>query len=524
MRMTAQQRSALKMVGLIAVGIVMGILLVAEFSSIPIARLFGQGVRDIGAKQPPVKVPENVRALNDAFVAAANAVSPTVVAIEVIGEENRPRIEDFFRFFSPWDDEEFFTPRNRNQDGGSRPRSRPLGQGSGVIITSDGYIVTNNHVIRGAKPGGIKVTLSDKREFTAQLVGRDSLTDLAVIKIDAKDLPTAYLGTRDDIKIGEWVIAVGNPLQLRSTVTAGIISALGRGGMGLNRGEFAIENYIQTDAAINPGNSGGGLFTLSGTLIGINTAIASGTGYFAGYGFAIPVDIVRKVALDLINKGKVIRPYIGVTIHAVDETDAKGAGLPKIQGVVVDDVLKDSPAEKAGIQQYDIILELDGTPVNSPNELQTMILQRQPGEKVKLRIWRDRKEITKEVQLQARDGSVASSEMSPEPVPGERADDNQPISFDELGFSVAPLSADTKSRLDVTSGVEVTRVEPYSEAYMRGLAPRTVILRADRKPIETTGQLRAVINSKKAGDVVVLDVKFERGRRIVSLGIPSKTN
>lgn len=195
--------------------------------------------------------------------------------------------------FSPWEDEDFFRPfrrRERNQedsDKGKRKRNVPLGQGSGVIITSDGYIVTNNHVISGATTdGGIRVRLSDKREFTAKLIGRDSLTDLAVIKIDATNLPVAYLGTSDDIKIGEWVIAVGNPLvTLNSTVTAGIISAVGRGGMGLNRGQFAIENYIQTDAAINPGNSGGGLFTLDGRLVGINTAIASGTGYFAGYGF-----------------------------------------------------------------------------------------------------------------------------------------------------------------------------------------------------------------------------------------------
>ncbi|MCS6999743.1 MAG: trypsin-like peptidase domain-containing protein [Bacteroidota bacterium] len=515
----------IKAAAFLLIGVITGVLLVAEFRSIPVAQLFGQNIRDIGAKQPPVKVPDNVRALNDAFVAAATAVSPTVVSIEVIGEDKGSDVEEFFRFFSPWDDEEFFSPpRNRDQQRDSRPRSRPLGQGSGVIITSDGYIVTNNHVIRGAKPDGVKVTLSDKREFTAKIIGRDSLTDLAVIKIDAKDLPTAYLGTNADIRVGEWVIAVGNPLQLRSTVTAGIISAIGRGGMGLNRGQFAIENYIQTDAAINPGNSGGGLFTLNGTLIGINTAIASGTGFYAGYGFAIPVDIVRKVALDLINTGKVIRPYIGVTIHAVDETDAKGAGLSKVQGVMVDDVLKNSPAERAGILSQDIILDVDGVPVNSPNELQTLILQRRPGDKVKLRIWRDRKEITKEVQLEAKDGVVASADKTSEPVPGERATDNEPVTFDDLGFSVAPLSAEAKNRLEVNTGVEVTRVERYSEAYMRGLSPRSVILRADRQSIESTGQLRSIIARKKPGEVVVLEVKFEGGKRIVSLNIPSKAN
>jgi len=526
---TALLRKVLRVGALVAIGAIGGILLVTNFSSIPVAKLFGQNVRDLGAKAPPVTVPDNVRAINDAFVAAANAVSSTVVSIETIGEATSSdrMMDEFFRFFDPWgDDGFFFGPRNRDRgnDQNQRPRSRPLGQGSGVIITSDGYIVTNNHVVAGAKPDGIKVTLSDKREFTARLIGRDSLTDIAVIKIDAHDLPTAYLGSRDDIKVGEWVIAIGNPLGLRSTVTAGIISAVGRSNMGLNGGGFAIENYIQTDAAINPGNSGGGLFTLSGTLIGINTAIASGTGFYAGYGFAIPVDIVRVVALDLINEGKVNRAYIGVTIRAVDETDAQGLGLPKVQGVMVQDILKNSPAEKAGLQREDVILDLDGTPVNSPSELQTLVLQRRPGEKVKLRIWRDRKEITKVVRLEARDGSVASTEVSSEPSLGERSEKSGPVSLDLLGFTVAPLSAELKDKLDVKSGVEVTKVEPFSPASRRGLRVGSVIVRADRKPVETPSQLQGIINGKKAGEVVVLDVKSEQGSQIVTIRIPSNAN
>ncbi len=533
MNASLKRSQFLRTVALVGIGIVAGILLVAELSSIPMARLFGQSVRDIGAKQPPIKVPDNVRALNDAFVAAANAVQPTVVYIEVLSKDRgEPTPDDIFRFFSPWDDEDFFRPfrpRERSQEdseGSKRRRNVPIGQGSGVIITSDGYIVTNNHVIAGATAdGGIRVRLSDKREFTAKLIGRDSLTDVAVIKIDAKDLPVAYLGTSDDIKIGEWVIAVGNPLvMLNSTVTAGIISAVGRGGMGLNRGNFAIENYIQTDAAINPGNSGGGLFTLDGKLIGINTAIASGTGYFAGYGFAIPVDIVRKVALDLINYGKVNRAYIGVTIRAVDDTDAKGLGLPKVQGVIVNDILKHSPADKAGLKTQDVILELDGTPVNSPNQLQTLLLRYRPGDKVTLRIWRDGKELVKEVRLEARDESVAATDKSAEPSPGESADTKGPVRFDDLGFSVAPLRPETKDKLDVASGVEVTNVERYSEAYMRGLTPNSVILSVDRKPVDSPGQLRSMIASKKPGDVVMLEVKSQVGKQVVSLRIPSSAN
>ncbi len=524
MKLSAKQRSTLRSLVLVAIGALAGIAFVTEFTSLPVARLFGQSVRDLGSKQPPVKVPDNVRAINDAFVAAANAVSPTVVSIEVLGEDRSDdSMEDFFRFFDPWGD--FFRPRERdNQDNNKRPRSRPLGQGSGVIITSDGYIVTNNHVVAGAKSDGIKVTLSDKREFTARLVGRDSLTDIAVIKIDAQDLPVAYLGSREDIKIGEWVIAVGNPLGLRSTITAGIISAVGRGNMGLNRGEFAIENYIQTDAAINPGNSGGGLFTLSGTLIGINTAIASSTGFYAGYGFAIPVDIVRVVALDLINYGKVNRAYIGVTIRALDETDAQGLGLSKVQGVLVQDILKNSPAEKAGLRNGDVILELDGNPVNSPNELQTQVLKHRPGEKVKLRIWRDGKAIIKEIKLEARDGSIVSTDTSTEPTPGNRSEQSGPVTFDDLGFTVAPLSAELKDKLNISSGVEVTSVERYSPASMRGLMPRSVIVQADRKSVESPAQLQDIIKSKKPGEVVVLDVKSDRGSQIVTLRIPTKVN
>ncbi|MCX7930839.1 MAG: Do family serine endopeptidase [Chlorobi bacterium] len=511
---------------LLLIGAAVGAVLIAEIGGFPVAKLFGQSVRDIGAKKPPITVPDNVQALNDAFVAVANTVSPTVVSIEILGEDKGGAdIEEFFRFFDPWGDD-FFRPRDRQDESRpkNRPRSRPLGQGSGVIITSDGYIVTNNHVIRDAKPDGVKVTLSDKREFTAKIVGRDSLTDLAVIKIDAKDLPTAYLGTPADIKIGQWVIAVGNPLGLRSTITAGIISAIGRGGLGLNNYAFGIENYIQTDAAINPGNSGGGLFTLNGTLIGINTAIASGTGFYAGYGFAIPVDIVRAVALDLINYGKVNRAYIGVTIRAVDETDAKGAGLPKVEGVMVQDVLKNSPASKAGIETGDIILDVDGSPVNSPNQLQTLVLEHRPGDKVKLRMWRDGKTITKEVTLEARDGSIASADDAKDPVPGRPSKNDGPVTFDELGFSIAPLSAETKSKLDVTEGVEVTDVERYSEASMRGLTTNAVILRADRKPVRSPEELRSLINSKKPGEVVMLEVKTERGKQIISLRFPAKAH
>jgi len=224
-------------------------------------------------------------------------------------------LEIFQRFPS------FFGFGDEDQGQGKEKR-KAQGFGSGVIISSNGYIVTNNHVVENAVKDGIKVTLNDKTEHDAKLIGTDPATDLAVIKIDANGLTPAYLGNIDNVKIGDFVIAVGNPLGLTSTVTSGIISAIGRGPLGIKNNEYSIENYIQTDAAINPGNSGGGLFDLSGSLVGINTAIATQTGGFMGYGFAIPIDIVKRVAQDLIDNGKVNRPWLGVLISNVDEITA----------------------------------------------------------------------------------------------------------------------------------------------------------------------------------------------------------
>ncbi|MES2766996.1 MAG: trypsin-like peptidase domain-containing protein, partial [Bacteroidota bacterium] len=297
-------------IALIGVGIVFGVILVTGFGSNSLTRAFAGGVDDIGAKTPPVSVGSEGRILNDAFVSASKAVTPTVVSISVIGESKTPQnpFGDMFPFLGPGeggDDEE--SPRGK---GGQKVQ----GSGSGVFITADGYIVTNNHVIEDADEGGITVTTGDRREYTAELIGRDPLTDLAVIKIEGNGFPVAHFANKDDIRVGEWVIAVGNPLGLRSTVTSGIVSAIGRGNLNMSKDSYAVENFIQTDAAINPGNSGGGLFNLQGSLVGINSAIATRTGYYQGYGFAIPTDMVKAVALDIMEDGKVDRGYIGVSI------------------------------------------------------------------------------------------------------------------------------------------------------------------------------------------------------------------
>ena len=515
------RKSTLVATSLVGVGIIAGVFLVTAFNGDSLSSLFAGGINDIGAKNAPLKVGENVKMLNDAFVAASKAVSSTVVSINVVTERkaSRNQMQEFFKFFG----DPRMNPSPEEEGDDESDMERGEGSGSGVIISANGYIVTNNHVVDEAKADGIRVVLNDKREFKAKLVGKDPLTDLAVIKVEANDLPVAYLGSPDEIQIGEWVIAVGNPLGLRSTVTQGIISAIGRGGLGLNRDNFAVENFVQTDAAINPGNSGGGLFTLSGSLIGINSAIATRTGYYQGYGFAIPVDIVKAVALDLINDGKVNRAYIGVTIKTIDEKDAKGLGLTKPEGVLVQDVLKDSPAKNAGIESGDVLLELNGTPLTSSNQLQSLVVVRKPGERIKLKVFRDGKTIMKDVVLQARDSKdLSSADTGSKGDSDEDESGNSPVSLELLGFSVGPLTEDAKKSSDVGSGVLITKVSSYSEAANQGLQPKQVIVSADRKQITSTQQLKKIIESKNAGDVVLLKVKNQDRTAIISLEIPEK--
>lgn len=465
----------------------------------------------IGADKAPVVPSDAARAFNDALVAVSEAVKPTVVAISVETKSKAfnqfPGFEEFFKFFGfPEEDQ-----RER----------RGRGAGSGVIISEDGYIVTNNHVVEDAVEDGIKVITVDQKEYKAKLIGRDPLTDLAVIKIDAKGLPVAHFANIEDVKIGQFVIAVGNPLGLNFTVTSGIISAIGRGAMGLRRDPYAVEYFIQTDAPINPGNSGGGLFNIYGSLVGINSAIATQTGTYIGYGFAIPVDLVHSVVMDLIEDGKIDRGYVGVVISTVDEITARNVGLPEVQGVMVNDVLKDSPADKAGIEIGDVILELDGKKVNTSNQLQSYIAQKRVGDKVQVTIWRDKKKITKTVKLEPRDKKDTAMNDEDESSTDKKgsSSSNEPISFDNLGFSVAPLTAEQRREFDVKNGVYITRVQRFTHAADRGLMPNGVIVKVDRKELKTTGELKDIINSKKKGETVMFQVKYKERNQIVALEI-----
>lgn len=506
----------------VGVGIIFGVILLANFSENSLESLFAGGVSDIGAKNAPVTLNENVKALNNAFVAVSEASNETVVSISVVTEKKvvRNQMQDFFRFFG-----EPMDPRDRNKDNGDEETDMEEGSGagSGVIVTSDGYIATNNHVVEDAKEGGIKVILHDKREFKAKLIGRDPLTDLAVIKIDANSLKPAHFANSDQSQIGEWVIAVGNPLGLRSTVTTGIISALGRGQLNLNNDQYAVENFIQTDAAINPGNSGGGLFNLNGSLVGINTAIASRTGYYNGYGFAIPANLVKSVVLDLIEDGKVDRGYIGVQISSVDEVSAKSYKLDKVAGVIVQKVLEGSPAEKAGLEVGDVILELDGMAVNTSNELQSRVSMHKAGEDVKLKLLRDGKTVYKTVTLKPRDEDSKTASNEAKPGKAEDEDLNKPVKFDKLGFSVSPVTTKVKEDLGVDKGVIINAVERFSEAASRGIVPNGVILKANNQEISTTGQFKKIIE-QNAGEVVRLQVKYKDGARLVFIEVPKNNS
>lgn len=271
-----------------------------------------------------------------------------------------------------------------------------MGSGSGVILSEDGYIVTNNHVIDGTRD--IEVVLNDKRTFAAQLIGRDPNTDLALLKIDASGLPTIAIGNSDDLKVGEWVLAVGNPFNLTSTVTAGIVSAKARSINAL-QADMKIESFIQTDAAVNPGNSGGALVNTRGELVGINTAIASQTGSYAGYAFAIPTSIMQKVVGDLRQFGSVQRALLGIRMMDINQEVKDRLGLDSMEGVYVAEVAKGSAADRAGMQPGDVIVQVDGHTINSSSQLQEQIGRKDPGNQVVVLVRRGRQSITLEVTL-----------------------------------------------------------------------------------------------------------------------------
>jgi serine protease Do len=496
------KKNLLGTVSLLFIGIIFGAVLVSGFGWV---RPSLADVK-IGADRPPVeKLDANAAAFNQAFINVAQTVTPSIVQITVVSTVKN-KMPDGFHFFFPFKDD---VPKE--QQGG----------GSGIIISNDGYILTNNHVVEDAKQ--VTVALHDKREFDAKVVGTDPTTDLAVIKIDASDLPEAYLGDSDNIKVGQWVMAIGNPLALASTVTAGIISATSRN-INIIQDRYGVENFIQTDAAINPGNSGGALVDLNGAVIGVNSAIATDgmTQRYIGYGFAIPINLAKSVAKDLIANGKVSRGYIGVSISEVDASTAKAIGLNEPKGVLIQEIVKDGAAEKAGVKEGDVILKIDDKVVNQPNELQSYVASKRAGTSVRLQLFRDGKEIEKYVTLKSRDNdSDTKAVNASNKTDANEEKDMKEMKFDDLGMSVRNMNKSELKDFKTENGVLVTDVKDYGKAYNQRIGEGMVITSADRKDINSVSELKSIIDKKKGKAVLLKIVDSQGTSRLVGLDIPN---
>ena len=418
------------------------------------------------------------------FTQAAAAVTPAVVHIKTTYGAKEGAGQDPFQDMF----EDFFGNRRKSQG--------PMrGSGSGVIISDDGYIVTNNHVVDNADK--IDVILPDKRSFEGKVIGRDANTDLALIKIEGKNFPIVKLGNSDDVKVGEWVLAVGYPFALNTTVTAGIVSAKGRSIGILNPSSepsadgspqlnTAIESFIQTDAAINRGNSGGALVNTRGELIGINAAIASQTGNYEGYGFAIPINLAKKVLDDFRQFGSVKRGYIGVSFTDLDAERAKEKGINEINGLYVENIVSGGGAEAAGLKKGDILTKVNGNRINYSSDLQEMVGRLRPGDKVQLAYLREGKERNVSVTLKG-EGSVKSANNSR----------SAEVVKKNLGATFAPLTDLQKKKYKINSGLVVTQVRPDGFFDQIELPRGTIIVSINGRPINKTEDIEAAIASGK---------------------------
>jgi serine protease Do len=442
---------------------------------------------------------------SDAFVAIAEHVTPAVVAIQT-RTDARPASGSVRRNRQVPPGFEGLPPGIFGDDG-SRPAQR--GTGSGFIITPDGYIVTNRHVVADADQ--ITVVMNNRKSYQATLVGLDPQTDVAVIKIDERGLPTVDLGDDERLRIGEWVLAIGNPLGLDFTVTAGIVSAKGRGNqeVPVNNGGTAITDFIQTDAAINPGNSGGPLVNIRGEIVGINTAIASGTGRYEGYGFAIPIGLAKLVWQDLIDHGRVVRAQLGVSIADVTAEDADAAGLKKITGVLIQSCNPDadtSPACRAGVKEGDIVTEIDGGEVDRPSALQRAIRAKKPGDDVAVTLMRYGKQMNVKVHL---------NEMQAEQAVVSNAAARQPVKDTcggaKLGICAEQVTDQFARANEIENsqrGLQVVSVDQGGPAAGKLFQGADIITNVwpSGDAIRTAADLQKVLSSKRKGDIVSLKV------------------
>jgi serine protease Do len=495
--MSGKTRDWLKFGSLVAMAFALGLAFASAF------RLPTRGeaavrsvLQDTSRPLPQAKTAVD---LGEAFASVAEHVKPAVVFIkserrERVSNRRVPSFDDFFN-----------SPRRPQVEQGS---------GSGFIVSQDGYILTNNHVVQGADK--VIVRLFDNREFTAKTIGTDPNTDLAVIKIQASALPTVRLGDADSTKIGHWVLAIGNPLgeAFTFTVTAGIVSAKGRGLQGLNSSRYAIQDFIQTDAAINPGNSGGPLVNVRGEVIGINSAIASETGLYSGYGFAIPVNLARTVMSQLIATGHVERSVMGVSVQPVRPEDAEDVKLPDIKGAVIQGFTNDdSPAKRAGLQEGDVVIAIDGQPIEAVSQLQQRVGFKKPGETVQVTVARKggaRKTIP--VKLTAAPGTESETAQADNASPSRESAPSE----EALGISVEPLTQEDARDAQLSSvirsggGLVVTQVAPEGPAYERLVDANSggpdIIVRVNGQTARTRADLHKALASSKSGDIVMLTV------------------
>ncbi|MGK7393997.1 MAG: Do family serine endopeptidase [Candidatus Cyclobacteriaceae bacterium M3_2C_046] len=433
------------------------------------------------------------------FTDAAESVMPSVVHIKstqtMTASSNRPNqsLPDPFRDFFGDEFFRFFSPDQRAPQQGPQPRRSPearVGSGSGVIINENGYIVTNNHVIANADD--IDVTLYDNRTYKATVIGTDPTTDLALIQIKENNLPALPMVNSDDVKVGEWVMAVGNPFNLNSTVTAGIVSAKARS-INILQEKYAIESFIQTDAAINPGNSGGALVNLNGGLIGINTAIASPTGAYAGYGFAVPANIVNKVVEDLLKYGTVQRGVLGVSIADVTSELADENDLDVVEGVYVAEVVENSGAEQAGVEAGDVIQKVDGQTVKNRSQLMAIIASHRPGDVVSVTIDRKGKIRELDVTLKNINGEeklVAKTESEV---------------LKALGADFKTIDKELARELKIDGGVEVAQLYPGKLRRSTDMKEGFIITKIDGKAVDSVEDLTRTLQNKKEGEGVMLE-------------------
>jgi serine protease Do len=444
--------------------------------------------------------------LSDAFEAAARKLNPSVVPIfaeqtvEVqnpFGSPDDPLRQffgdDFFRRF-------FGTP-----PGGGKQVVHSLG--SGVIVSPDGYILTNNHVVQGADT--LSVVLADGNKYPAKVVGTDPQSDVAVIKVTATNLQVATLGNSDSVKVGQWVIAVGNPFQLMHTVTAGIISAKGRSDIGL----ADYEDFIQTDAAINPGNSGGALADLDGNVIGINTAINSPSGGNIGIGFAIPIGMARDVMDALITQGKVIRGYVGLMLQDLNGDLAKAMKLKSTKGALVGDVVAGGPADKAGVKRGDVIVQMNGQDVANSLQLRNQVAHAKPGSSVDFTLMRDGKQMDVKIVPAERPKELKAGTEQPQP---------QKEQYQKLGLSVQDLTPDLADQLGYQNdqGVVVTDVAAGSPADEAGLQSGDLIKEVNRVKVRTVQEFKAAVGQLKSGTSTALLVRRGDMTFFVAIQIP----